>query len=152
MTDIRSGILCLFDRPAEPVCVPKGEKKVVFDIPADYLSDRYRPVATQIFNRFSDETESKLQVKQITLPDLSFPMQLGRLVPFSLFIPSHRKYAGRLIDIFMGSYYSIRFTLILRITRLRIFVQNKNCLSRLREVYLNKLYLKILGKFLLLCI
>ncbi|XP_076646001.1 phenoloxidase 1-like [Halictus rubicundus] len=102
MANDKSGILYLFDRPAEPVYVPKGEKKVAFNIPKDYLSDRYRPVATQIFNRFSDETESKLQVKQITLPDLKFPMQLGRREPFSIFIPSHRKYAGRLIDIFMG--------------------------------------------------
>lgn len=33
----KSNILYLFDRPAEPVYVPKGEKKVAFDIPADYL-------------------------------------------------------------------------------------------------------------------
>lgn len=30
-------ILYLFDRPTEPVFVPKGEKKVAFDIPASYL-------------------------------------------------------------------------------------------------------------------
>ncbi|XP_017796963.1 PREDICTED: LOW QUALITY PROTEIN: phenoloxidase 2-like [Habropoda laboriosa] len=102
MAEDKSGILYLFDRPAEPVYVPKGEKKVAFDIPSDYLPDRYRPVATQVFNRFGDDADTKLQVKQITLPDLSVPMQLGRHQAFSLFIPSHRKLAARLIDIFLG--------------------------------------------------
>ncbi|XP_078040688.1 phenoloxidase 1-like [Augochlora pura] len=102
MANDKSGILYLFDRPAEPVYVPKGEKKVAFDIPDNYLPDRYRKVATQVFNRFADETESKLPVKQISLPDLSLPMQLGRREPFSVFIPTHRKLAARLTEIFMG--------------------------------------------------
>lgn len=63
-------------------------------------------MATQVFNRFGDDTESKLPVKAITLPDLSIPMQLGRRQPFSLFIPAHRKIAARLIDIFMGIFFS----------------------------------------------
>jgi len=33
----KSDILYLFDRPAEPVYVPKGENKVAFNVPADYL-------------------------------------------------------------------------------------------------------------------
>lgn len=37
MANEKSNILYLFDRPAEPVYVPKGEKKVAFDIPAGYL-------------------------------------------------------------------------------------------------------------------
>ncbi|XP_017755476.1 PREDICTED: phenoloxidase 2-like [Eufriesea mexicana] len=101
MTD-KTGILYLFDRPSEPVYVPKGDNKVAFDIPPDYLPEKYRSVAVQVFNRFNDDTQSKLQVKQITLPDLSIPMQLGRNSPFSLFIPAHRRIATRLIDIFMG--------------------------------------------------
>lgn len=60
-------------------------------------------MAPEVLNRFADDTESKVQVKQITLPDLSVPMQLGRREPFSLFIPKHRKLAARLIDIFIGS-------------------------------------------------
>ncbi|XP_016922311.1 phenoloxidase 1 [Apis cerana] len=102
MASDKSGILYLFDRPSEPVYVPKGDNKVAFDIPPDYLPDRYRSVATQVFNRFGDDAESKFPVKAITLPDLSIPMQLGRRQPFSLFIPAHRKIAARLIDIFMG--------------------------------------------------
>lgn len=30
-------ILLMFDRPGEPIYVPKGDKKVVFDIPAEYM-------------------------------------------------------------------------------------------------------------------
>lgn len=62
-------------------------------------------MATQVFNRFGDDAESKFPVKAITLPDLSIPMQLGRRQPFSLFIPAHRKIAARLIDIFMGIFF-----------------------------------------------
>ena len=68
-------------------------------------------MATQVFNRFGD-ADMKLQVKQITLPDLSIPMQLGRREPFSLFIPAHRKIAARLINIFMGTYCTIHLTVM----------------------------------------
>ncbi|XP_015524598.1 phenoloxidase 1 [Neodiprion lecontei] len=97
-----NSILYLFDRPAEPAYVPKGEKKVAFDVPPNYLPDRYRNVAVDVINRFADTTDSKIPIRQITLPDLSIPLRLGRREPFSLFIPSHRKMAARLIEIFMG--------------------------------------------------
>ncbi|XP_076749949.1 phenoloxidase 1-like [Xylocopa sonorina] len=102
MASDKSSILYLFDRPSEPVYVPKGDEKVAFDIPPNYLPDKYQPVAVQVFNRFGDDTTSKLQVKNISLPDLSIPMQLPRDKPFSLFIPAHRRMAARLIDIFIG--------------------------------------------------
>ncbi|XP_046607726.1 phenoloxidase 1-like [Neodiprion virginianus] len=96
-----NSILYLFDRPAEPAYVPKGEKKVAFDIPPDYLPERYHDVAADVMNRFADATDSKIPICQITLPDLSIPLRLGRREPFSLFIPFHRKMAARLIEIFM---------------------------------------------------
>lgn len=33
----KSNILYLFDRPAEPVYVPKGENQVAFQVPDNYL-------------------------------------------------------------------------------------------------------------------
>lgn len=33
----KSDILYLFDRPAEPVYVPKGENQVAFQVPDNYL-------------------------------------------------------------------------------------------------------------------
>ncbi|XP_067205595.1 phenoloxidase 1 [Linepithema humile] len=98
----KSDILYLFDRPAEPVYVPKGENKVAFQVPANYLPENRQQMAPEVFNRFAGATELKVPVKQISLPDLSIPLQLGRREPFSLFIPKHRKIAARLIDIFLG--------------------------------------------------
>lgn len=98
----KSDILYLFDRPAEPVYVPKGENRVAFQVPANYLPENRQPMAPEVFNRFAEDTASKVPVKQISLPDLSVPLQLGRREPFSLFIPKHRKLAARLIDIFLG--------------------------------------------------
>lgn len=59
-------------------------------------------IAPEVFNRFAEDAQSQVPVKQISLPDLSVPLQLGRREPFSLFIPKHRKLAARLIDIFLG--------------------------------------------------
>lgn len=74
----------------------------MFHVKTVLQPERYQAVAVQVLNRFGEETESKIPVKQISLPDLTIPMQLDRRTPFSLFIPAHRKIAGRLIDIFMG--------------------------------------------------
>lgn len=95
-----TAILYLFDRPAEPVYVPKGEQRVAFDIPPNYLPEKYRNVATEVLTRYNDDTKLKVPVKNISIPDLSVPMQLGRREQFSLFLPYHRSLAARLIEIF----------------------------------------------------
>ncbi|XP_026277611.1 phenoloxidase 2 [Frankliniella occidentalis] len=95
----------LFDRPSEPIFLPKesdrGDKKVVFDVPREYLTDRQKKLSTQVINRFGEKAE-RISVRKITLPDLSIPGQLDRRAQFSLFLPEHRKLASRLINIFMG--------------------------------------------------
>jgi len=48
------------------------------------------------------EADEHVQVKPIALPDLTIPQSLSREQNFSLFIPLHRRAAGRLIEIFMG--------------------------------------------------
>jgi hypothetical protein len=48
------------------------------------------------------EADEHVQVKPIALPDLTIPQSLSRDQNFSLFIPLHRKAAGRLIEILMG--------------------------------------------------
>lgn len=70
----------------------------------DLQPENRQQMAPEVFNRFTEDTASKVRVKQISLPDLSVPLQLGRREPFSLFIPKHRKLAARLIDIFLGSF------------------------------------------------
>ncbi|KAF6200526.1 hypothetical protein GE061_004969 [Apolygus lucorum] len=93
-------LLYLFERPTEPVFMPKGDKAVVFDVPDEYLVERYRPLKNDLEQRFG--ADERIPVKTISLPDLSLPLQLGRREQFSLFLPHHRKMAARLIDIFMG--------------------------------------------------
>lgn len=100
----KKNLLLLFDRPQEPVFMQKGDTNAssVFNVPDNYLTDRYRPIGTELTDRFGEETTARIPVRNISLPDLRIPMQLGRHEQFSLFIPKHRTIAGRLIDIFMG--------------------------------------------------
>ncbi|KAF5280175.1 hypothetical protein FQR65_LT15038 [Abscondita terminalis] len=101
MSDKRNLVL-LLTNPTEPAFMPKGESKAVFDIPTDYLPERYKDVGVQLFDRFGGEAGERIPVKQISLPDLKRILKLKRRDNFSLFIPAHREYAKQLIDIFMG--------------------------------------------------
>lgn len=97
----KKNLLLLFDRPQEPVFVEKGPKSSVFDVPSNFLPDRYRDIGEEIQNRFSERATEKIPVKNdISLPDLSLPLTLGRHEQFSLFIPRHRKLAAQVIDVF----------------------------------------------------
>ncbi|XP_037029740.1 phenoloxidase 2 [Bradysia coprophila] len=100
----KKNLLLLFDRPQEPVFMEKGEtnSSSVFDVPDNYLTDRYRPIGADLTNRFGEPANSRIPVRNITLPSLRVPMELGRHEQFSLFIPKHRRIAGTLIDIFIG--------------------------------------------------
>ncbi|KAG8238618.1 hypothetical protein J437_LFUL018536 [Ladona fulva] len=102
-TNHQQEVLYLLDRPTEPFFVPKGDRRAVFDVPNnDFLTERFRPVADDLETRFGEETV-KVPVRNITFPDLSFPLQLPRNANFSLFLPYHRAMATRLIEIFMGT-------------------------------------------------
>lgn len=100
----KKNLLLLFERPQEPVFMEKGDQKTVFDIPDNFLSERYRPIGSELQTRFGETAELRVPVNNISLPDLSVPMSLGRHEQFSVFIPRHRRIAGRLIDIFLGKY------------------------------------------------
>ncbi|KAK5638832.1 hypothetical protein RI129_013127 [Pyrocoelia pectoralis] len=98
----KKNLLYLLENPTEPAYIPKGDNKVVFDIPTDYIADCYKYVGVQLFNRFGEEATERIPVKEISLPKLEDIMKLPRQANFSLFIPFHRKISGQLIDIFMG--------------------------------------------------
>lgn len=98
----KNNLLLLFERPKEPVFMEKGDVSTVFDVPDNFLTERYRPIGNEVQGRFSTKAEKRIPVRNITMPDISIPLQIGRQDQFSLFIPKHRKIAGRLIDIFMG--------------------------------------------------
>lgn len=80
----------------------KGASRTIFDIPDNYFSDHYKGLGTALASRFEADTDNKIPVANITLPDISIPLQLGRRENFSLFIPKHRIIAAKLIDIFMN--------------------------------------------------
>ncbi|XP_044259844.1 phenoloxidase 1-like [Tribolium madens] len=101
MTD-KSKLLLLFDRPQEPSFMPKGNKEV-FDVPNNFLPERYKPIGVQIANRFGEQANEKIPLKNITPPDLEGVLDLGRHENFSLFVPKHRKVAGKLIRIFLAA-------------------------------------------------
>lgn len=100
----KKNLLLLFDRPKEPLFMPKGKDKAVFDVPSNFLTEKYRPIGSEIQNRFGEEAGMRIPVKDLSSPpDLSIPMQLNRQENFSLFIPKHRKLSSKLIEIFMGA-------------------------------------------------
>ncbi|XP_019754719.2 phenoloxidase 1 [Dendroctonus ponderosae] len=98
----KKNLLLLFDRPQEPVFMPKGDQKKAFAVPPEYLSDKYRPIGTQVTSRFGEEANERISVNRISIPPLGEVLELPRDTNFSLFIPKHRRIAGRLIDIFLG--------------------------------------------------
>ncbi|XP_044757267.1 phenoloxidase 1-like [Coccinella septempunctata] len=95
-------LLLLYDRPQEPCFVAKGDKKSVFKVPNKFLSDRYKPLGVTLTDRFNGEAGEEIDVKDVSLPKLGDILDLGRHENFSLFIPKHRRLAGKLINIFLG--------------------------------------------------
>ncbi|XP_023012803.2 phenoloxidase 1 [Leptinotarsa decemlineata] len=102
MNNTKKNIVKLFVRPKELVIMPKGEDNSVFDVPMEYLPDKFKNVAAQIVSRFGEEASSKIPVNTISIPPLGEILELARDENFSLFIPKHRRIAGRLIDIYLG--------------------------------------------------
>ncbi|KAL1447544.1 hypothetical protein WDU94_000013, partial [Cyamophila willieti] len=99
----KKNILCLFDRPNEPLVIGKGyDLKVRFSVPADYLPEQYKPLADDLENRFSIGNQNNIPVKELaSLPDLNEAFSLDRRGSFSLFIPQHRDCANNLISALM---------------------------------------------------
>ncbi|XP_030746158.1 phenoloxidase 1-like isoform X2 [Sitophilus oryzae] len=102
MSGDKKNLLLLFDRPKEPVFVPKGNERKAFVVPAEYLTDKYKPVGTQVASRFGSEASEQIAVNKISIPDLGEILDLTRDENFTLFIPKHQRIAGRLINIFLG--------------------------------------------------
>ncbi|CAG9576271.1 unnamed protein product [Danaus chrysippus] len=102
MSDAKKNLLLFFDRPTEPCFMQKGEEKATFELPANYYPDKYKSASSTLGNRFGADANRRILVQNISLPNLSLPMELGYNEQFSLFVPKHRRMAGNLIDIFMN--------------------------------------------------
>ncbi|KAG8238622.1 hypothetical protein J437_LFUL018540 [Ladona fulva] len=99
---MQSQILCLLERPGEPIFVPKGSQRAVFDVPnSEYMTDKYRPLMNDLASRFKDAT-LHMPIKEIVMPNISQPLRLARNDNFSLFIANHQKMAAKLIDVFLN--------------------------------------------------
>lgn len=93
----------MFDRPTEPIFMPKGDNNsVAFDVPPELLDQRITADVGLVNRLGATEADEHVQVRTIALPDLSIPQLVKREQNFSLFIPLHRRAAGRLIEILMG--------------------------------------------------
>lgn len=92
-------LLLFFDRPTEPCFMPKDGS--VFQLPENYFPEKYKESSNVLSSRFG-EGVSPIPVRNITLPDLSLPMEMPYNDHFSLFIPKHRRMATKLIDVFLG--------------------------------------------------
>ncbi|KAK9745338.1 Hemocyanin, all-alpha domain [Popillia japonica] len=95
-----NNLIALFDRPTEPMFRVKGKKS--FNIPEEYVTDRYKGISVEIANRFAQENEAEVvNVENAPIPNLGDILQLGRRENFSLFIPKHRDISAKLINIFL---------------------------------------------------
>ncbi|KAL7300487.1 hypothetical protein TKK_0006489 [Trichogramma kaykai] len=95
-------LLLMFDRPTEPIYVPKGNQGTSFDIPQEYLRDEYQAQGMGIINRWTSLSSNVVTVKKIAIPDLTVPESLSRYETFSLFNPTHREYAAYMTKLFIG--------------------------------------------------
>ncbi|XP_044739629.1 phenoloxidase 1-like isoform X2 [Chrysoperla carnea] len=91
-----------FDRPTEPVFVAKGDRKAVFDVPSNYLTNRYKPLSVSLTSRFGEDAAERIPIKKISLPNTSEIEKFPRREPFTVFIPYHRELAAQLINIMIG--------------------------------------------------
>ncbi|GLV31116.1 Prophenoloxidase 2 [Carabus blaptoides fortunei] len=98
----KKDLLLLFDRPKEPVFIAKGDDRAAFQVPENFLESRFKPIGVQLFSRFGSEARRQISVNDIAIPDITEVAELTRYENFSLFIPKHRRIAGRLIEIFIG--------------------------------------------------
>ncbi|XP_046384836.1 phenoloxidase 2-like [Ischnura elegans] len=105
MVSDKTHILYLLCRPTEPIFIPKGRYRVTFDVDhKDFLAPQHQDVRKKVMERIESEVEQvSVPLKKIEWPDLSEVMEVGRHQPFSIFLPSHRRAAERLLDIFMGA-------------------------------------------------
>lgn len=104
MAKNRQELLLLFDHPNDPIFVPRGDTISAFEIPTNYLLDRYRDMISEIHESVYSNAEVMIRVEDNGVPDLRVPSQLGRQENFISFLPKHRKYATALIKIFLGKF------------------------------------------------
>lgn len=99
---VKDNLVLLFQRPNEPLFAPKDNGKVVFDVPSEFYTDRYKTIGTTISSRFGTNVDKTVHLRSdIQLPNLDFAKSIKKQGPFSLFNKQHQQIAGELIQIFL---------------------------------------------------
>ncbi|EAT34245.1 AAEL013499-PA [Aedes aegypti] len=95
-------LLALLQRPLEPTFYPKDDGRTVIDLPENYLTERYRPIGANIQNRFGNDADTRIPVRNVGSPNIAFAEAIPRRGGFSLFNQRDRRVAGDLISLFVN--------------------------------------------------
>lgn len=98
-------LLLLFDRPREPIFLPKGDRKMIFVLPQNFYIDNYRGDLEPIKQWIDKENlDQKIMVKELKkMPDMRNLTQIGPEDNFSFFYEKHRQVAAQLVSLFLNA-------------------------------------------------
>ncbi|KAK4873335.1 hypothetical protein RN001_015364 [Aquatica leii] len=99
--DIQKHLILMLYHPKEPIFTQKGEKKTVFNVPQNFLTDRYQSLGIELQDRFSTDAGEQVNINPIQPPNLDEILQLRRDENFSLFFPKHNRIATALTNMFL---------------------------------------------------
>lgn len=51
----KKNLLLMFERPGEPVFMPKGKQNAVFEVPDNFLTEKYESIGTEVQSRFGED-------------------------------------------------------------------------------------------------
>jgi hypothetical protein len=55
----------------------QGKDNAVFEVPDNFLTEKYQPIGAEIQSRFGEEAGVRIPVQNISQPDLRIPMQVS---------------------------------------------------------------------------
>lgn len=93
---LKNKLSLLFERPLEPIYLPKNGGKQVIDIPKEERPERFQQ---EILER--SDFEDVVPLKKIVNPDISFADGLKKTEAFSLFLAKHQQISTQLTQLFL---------------------------------------------------
>ena len=54
----KNNLLLLFERPGEPVFTPKGKNNAVFEVPNNFIEERFQSFGIEIQSRFGEDVRN----------------------------------------------------------------------------------------------
>lgn len=98
-----AGLSLLFRRANEPVFASRNGINA-FAVPQNFLSNRFQNLSqsSSAFQEMKNRVHNRIQLIDITPPNIDFALQIPRDGGFSLFNEKHKSIAGQLITLFMS--------------------------------------------------